>query len=446
MQMPLMIQHHDRKLERLKNFSPVTHTGKLVRIMPTWIEADGPNVPVGTLCTIGDIATLKPVCAEVIRIDSNGIALVPFSDMRELSVGSRVAATAAMAKLPVGYEFLGRAVDGLGQPIDDGGEIVASAYQPLDPDPPLPLERMTSDEILQTGIRTIDGLLPVGRGQRIGIFAASGVGKTSLISQLLRQVKADICICCLVGERGREVEAIWANELSGPARKRSILVAATSDQAAAVRVRAVRQANALARFFRDAGLDVFLVVDSITRFAMALRELGLAAGEPPTVRAYTPSVFSVIPRLVEQAGALKSGGSISAAVTILSENDDVDDPLSEMMKSLLDGHLILSRQMAERGMFPAINPLKSVSRNAHKLMTASHRASADKGHVMLSTFEQSRTLIDAGLYVAGSNATIDAAISAQQGLDDFMRQPMDQHCTLEQTIDKLAVAVGGSDV
>jgi flagellum-specific ATP synthase len=205
----------------------------------------------------------------------------------------------------------------------------------------------------------------------------------------------------------------------------------------------VRQAAALARFFRDAGLHVFLVVDSITRFAMALRELGLAAGEPPTVRAYTPSVFSVIPRLVEQAGALKSGGSISAVMTILSENDDVEDPLSEMMKSLLDGHLILSRSMAERGLFPAINPLKSVSRNAHKLMTTRHVSASQKGQALLAAFEQSRTLIDAGLYTAGSNADIDNAITAQPLLDDYMRQAMDFHSPLEKTIEKLSVATGG---
>jgi flagellum-specific ATP synthase len=435
--------HPERTLQQLKNIEPVLYSGKLVRIMPTWIEADGPNVPVGTLCKIGNDTASKPIFAEVIRVDANGIALVPFSDVRQLSIGARVVATSAMAKLPVGFEFLGRAVDALGQPLDGGAAILPSAFQPLDPDPPLPLDRETSDELLETGVRTIDGLLPLGRGQRIGIFAASGVGKTSLISQLLRQVEADVCICCLVGERGREVEAIWANDLSGDARKRSILVAATSDQAAALRVRAVRQATALARFFRDAGLHVFLVVDSITRFAMALRELGLAAGEPPTVRAYTPSVFSVIPRLVEQAGALKSGGSISAAITILSENDDVEDPLSEMMKSLLDGHLILSRSMAERGLFPAINPLKSVSRNAHKLMTTRHVSASQKGQALLAAFEQSRTLIDAGLYTAGSNADIDSAITAQPLLDDYMRQAMDFHSPLEKTIEKLSVATGG---
>lgn len=433
--------HPERAIQELKNIESVIFSGQLIRVMPTWIEADGPNVPVGTLCRIASSNSHGYIHAEVIRVDAGGIALVPFSNVRELSIGARVEATSAMAKLPVGFEFLGRAVNALGEPIDGGAAVVPSEYQSLDPDPPLPLERETSDEVLETGIRTIDGLLPLGRGQRIGIFAASGVGKTSLISQLLRQVDADVCICCLVGERGREVEAIWSNELAGDARKRSVLVAATSDQAAALRVRAVRQATALARFYRDAGLHVFFVVDSITRFAMALRELGLAAGEPPTVRAYTPSVFSVIPRLVEHAGALKSGGSISAAITILSENDDVEDPLSEMMKSLLDGHLILSRSMAERGQFPAISPLKSVSRNAHKLMSAAHKIAAQKSHALLATFDQSRTLIDAGLYTAGASEEIDRAILAQPHLDDFMRQDQYQASGIDATIGRLVAVV-----
>lgn len=434
----------DRAIRRLQNLETVTLSGKVVRVMPTWIEADGPNVPVGTLCKIASANEAGFIHAEVIRIDATGIALVPFSNVRELSIGARVEATSAMAKLPVGFDFLGRAVDALANPIDGSEIIVPNEHQPLDPDPPTPLERETSGEILETGIRTIDGLLPLGRGQRIGIFAASGVGKTSLISQLLRQVDADVCICCLVGERGREVEAIWSNELAGDARKRSVLVAATSDQAAALRVRAVRQATALARFYRDAGLHVFLVIDSITRFAMALRELGLAAGEPPTVRAYTPSVFSIIPRLVEQAGALKSGGSISTAITILSENDDVEDPLSEMMKSLLDGHLILSRSMAERGLYPAINPLKSVSRNAQGLMSPRHKSAAQRGHALLATYEQSRTLIDAGLYVAGSNKDIDGAISSQPKLETFMLQDLDAASALDVTINGL-VAASASD-
>jgi flagellum-specific ATP synthase len=427
-------------LAQLKQIETVRYCGKLLRIMPTWLEASGPNSPIGSICRVLPLEG-PAVLAEIIRIDSDSVALVPFSDVRNLSVGSRVEALPGATRLPVGMSFLGRAVDALGHPIDGGEPIWDHSWSPLNPDPPAPLERETPNEILETGIALIDGLLPLGRGQRIGIFAASGVGKTSLVSQLLRQVDADVCVCCLVGERGREVEAIWSRELGGKTRMRSVLVAATSDQAAALRVRAVYQAIALARFYRDSGLHVFFVLDSVTRFAMALRELGLAAGEPPTVRAYTPSVFSTIPRIVEQGGALKSGGSISAVMTILAETDDVDDPLSELMKSLLDGHLILSRSMAERGQFPAIDPLKSVSRNATALMNSAHSPLSRRAHTLLARYESTRTLIDAGLYNSGTNSEIDAAIIAEPRLADFMRQRLDQSCTLQETLASLTSAL-----
>lgn len=428
-------------LQRLRNIDPVSRTGRIIRVMPTWIEADGPNVPVGTLCSIPQPYGGPPVLAEIIRADCDRVAMVPYSEVGGIAVGGRVVALGANAQLPVGMRFLGRAIDALANPIDGGTPIVASEHAPLNPDPPKPLERETPSDILETGIRTIDALVPIGRGQRIGIFAASGVGKTSLLSQLLRQVDADVCVCCLVGERGREVEEIWTNELAGDARKRSVLVAATSDQAAALRVKAVHQAVALARYYRDRGLHVFFVLDSMTRFAMALRELGLAAGEPPTLRAYTPSVFAVIPRTVEQAGALKSGGSISAMLTILSETDDVDDPLSELMKSLLDGHIILSRDLAERGVFPAIDPLKSVSRNSHRLMTARHREIAARSLRLLARYEKTRTLVDAALYVSGSNDEIDAAIAAQPELESAMMQSLDDKSALEATLKAFQAAL-----
>lgn len=424
-------------LSRLRAIEPVRHVGRLVRVMPSWLEADGPNVPVGALCRVGE-----GLLAEVVRVDGNGIAMVPLSNVHNLATGARVEAVARGADLPVGMEFLGRAVDALGHPIDDGLPMIASERQPVNPEPPAPLERETSGEVLETGIRAIDGIHPLTKGQRIGVFAASGVGKTSLLSQLLRQVEADVCVCCLVGERGREVEAIWSRELGGAVRKRSVMVAATSDKAAALRVRAVHQAVALARFYRGAGLHVLLVIDSMTRFAMALRELGLAAGEPPTVRAYTPNVFSVIPRIVEQAGAVRGGGSISAVMTILSETDDVDDPLSELMKSLLDGHIILSRNLAERGHFPAIDPLKSISRNAHLVMSDEHLSAARDAQAMLECLERSRTVIDAGLYHAGSNAQLDAAIAAQPALEKFLRQKPDERDGLPASVVALAKVVG----
>lgn len=431
-------------IQLLKAVQPVVRSGRLSRIMPTWLEADGPNLAVGALCRISGGPGIEGPLAEVVRVDGSGIAMVPLSQVTGLSVGDRVEAVADGGDLPVGMAFLGRAIDALGNPIDGGPPIFADEKHALNPDPPAPLDRISSDEILATGVRAIDGIHPLTKGQRIGVFAASGVGKTSLLSQLLRQVETDICVCCLVGERGREVESIWSRELSGAARQRSVMVAATSDNAAALRIRAVHQAIALARFYRDAGLHVLLVIDSVTRFAMALRELGLAAGEPPTLRAYTPNVFSVIPRIVEQAGALKDSGSISAVMTILSENDDVDDPLCELMKSLLDGHIILSRTLAERGHFPAIDPLKSVSRNAHLAMSSKHLRAAREAQAMLESLERSRTMIDTGLYSAGSNPGLDTAIAAQSKLEKFLQQQSDESSKIDQTIALLQDAVSGA--
>jgi flagellum-specific ATP synthase len=431
-------------IAKIRATEPVKRIGTIQRIMPTWLEADGPNVPVGTVCRIDRPAIKNDLLAEVIRVDQSGLALVPYSEVTGLSVGARIVATAGEARVPVGMGFLGRAVDALGNPIDGGDAITPDRFSKPNPDPPQPFERETTNDILTTGIRAIDGLLTMGRGQRVGIFAASGVGKTSLLSQMLRQVQADVCVTCLVGERGREVEAIWSRDLTANARKHSVLVAATSDQAAALRVRAVHQAIALACYWRDAGLSVFLVLDSVTRFAMALRELGLAAGEPPTVRAYTPSVFAIIPRVIEQCGALKSGGSITAAITVLSESDDVDDPLSELMKSLLDGHLLLSRTLAERGHFPAIDPLKSVSRNSGDLLDAAHRRAARKGLALMSRYESARSLIDAGLYSAGSNAEIDEAIARQPALDAYLQQELGERSSLPDTIEALTQAVGSA--
>lgn len=418
--------------------------GLLQRVMPGWIEASGPSVPVGALCRVEHPAFADGLTAEVIRVEDGAIALAPFGDCRGLVAGARVVAVESADRLPVGHGFLGRAVDSFGAPIDGGPAILADALVPLNPDPPPPLARETDTEILETGIRAIDGLLTLSRGQRLGIFAASGVGKTTLVSQLVRQVDADVCIACLVGERGREVEAIWATDLAGAARRRSVLVAATSDQAAALRVRAVYQALALARHWRDQGLSVLLVLDSVTRFAMALREIGLAAGEPPTVRAYTPNVFAAVPRIVEQCGAVKSGGSISAVMTILAETDDVDDPLSELMKSLLDGHIVLSRTLSEQGHFPAIDPLRSVSRNRPGLRSKRHQALARGAVAHLSRFESSRAMIEAGLHLPGSDAAIDAAIAARPALNALLQQPSDQRCDLDETLRLLDEVLGGN--
>jgi flagellum-specific ATP synthase len=426
-----------RFLSQLNALDTVGRHGRLKRIMPTWLEADGPNVPLGTLCTVRANDNDAMVMAEVVKVDRNHIALVPFGDTSLLSAGALIEAVSDDARLPVGDLYIGRAIDALGRPIDGQGLIRCTEYVALNAPLPEPLERTSPKETLQCGMRAIDGLLTLGVGQRVGIFAASGVGKTSLISQLSRQIEADHIVMCLVGERGREVEQLWSTELPVEVRNRTTLVAATSDKAAALRVRAVYQALALAQHWRAQGRHVLFILDSVTRLAMAMRETGLAAGEPPTVRAYTPSVFAAIPRIVEQCGAIRSGGAITALMTVLSETDEVDDPISELMKSLLDGHIILSRTLAERGHFPAVDVSRSISRNMASLMSKTHIAAARKVLAHIANHESSRTLIESGLYAAGASSDLDDAIAAKPAIDLFLQQQQDEKMPFAQCVDGL---------
>jgi flagellum-specific ATP synthase len=430
----LMSQLHSYA-ERIRGHPTTRRTGTLVKVLPTALRADGPSVPIGTLCEIdtsGDRGSQRMI-AEVVGIDTEGISLVPLASTGQLVPGAQVFALSSTPSLPVGDAFIGRVIDALAAPLDGLPPPIAAAYHELQNPPSNPLDLTADVQALETGIRAIDGLLSLGQGQRIGIFAASGVGKTSLVNQLARQVAADVTVLCLVGERGREVEALWSRELTSVARARSTIVAATADQPAALRVRAVYQALALAIHWRERGRHVLLIIDSITRLAHAMRETGLAAGEPPTVRAYTPNVFSAIPRIVESCGAFKSGGAISAVVTVLAETDDVDDPICELMKSLLDGHIILSRSLAESGHFPAIDILKSVSRLVDTVRGPSVRVHAAKIKTAMADYEASKMLIETGLYVAGSDKRTDEAIAGRPKIDAFLVQRQDERVSLDQT-------------
>ncbi|MEJ0027187.1 MAG: FliI/YscN family ATPase [Rhizomicrobium sp.] len=431
---------------RLRSLDPVLRTGRVRKIMPTHIEADGPNVPIGALCAIEarSAAGLDSIRAEVIQVDRDSIILSPLEEGVPTFAGALVTACADTSAVPVGAALLGRAVDALARPVDGLGPLHDAAYHPLRGETVSPLERASPAMTLETGLRAIDGLLTVGRGQRIGIFAASGVGKTSLMTQIARQAKADATVLCLVGERGREVEAIWSHSLSASVRARSVLVAATSDQSAAMRVRAAHYALALAEHWRGEGKHVLFVLDSVTRLAMAMREIGLAAGEPPTVRAYTPNVFAAIPKLVERCGAVRAGGAITAVMTVLSENDEVDDPICELMKSLLDGHIILSRSLAERGHYPAIDCARSISRQAGGLVPDAQRRQAAQVLEWLSVHEAARTLIETGLYAKGSNAGIDRAVERQPEILRFLRQDGGERIDLATTAAGLSLLTGGA--
>jgi flagellum-specific ATP synthase len=425
---------------RLRTLDPVLRNGRVRRIHATHIEADGPNVQLGALCMVEARTPDGPAAfqAEVVRVDRDHVLLSAFEEGLPTFSGAMVTACAQASQVPVGSAFLGRAVDALARPIDQGGPVRADAFHPLHGEALSPLARSSPAHILETGVRAIDGLLTLGIGQRVGVFAPSGAGKTSLMTQIAQQVKADVAVICLVGERGREVEMLWNHALAPDARARTTLVAATSDQSAAMRVRAGYYALALAEYWRAQGRHVLFLLDSVTRLAMAMREIGLAAGEPPTVRAYTPSVFASVPRIVERCGALNSGGAITAIMTVLSEGEEVDDPVCEMMKSLLDGHILLSRTLAEQGHFPAIDVSRSVSRQAEGLVAARHLKEARQVHAWLSVYEASRTLVDTGLYVKGASADIDRAVEQHPDIVRFLKQERDEHSSLGATSEALS--------
>lgn len=417
--------------------------GYVRRVAPGLVEASGPASRLGELCEIeceGESALL----AEVAAVDERRVVLIPLEQQATIRPDARVVARPLRDQVAVGDSFAGRAVDSLGRPIDGGGEIAAEAHARLAGAVPKPMNRADPSKVLPTGIRAIDGLLTLGQGQRIGIFAASGVGKTSLMEQLATQIECDRVVICLVGERGREVEAIWRMLSAREDRARYTLVAATSDESAALRGRSVSYALALAEHWREAGDHVLLMVDSVTRLAMALREVGLAAGAPPTVRAYTPNVFGALPRLVERCGAVRTGGAITAIMTVLSETDDVDDPIVELMKSLLDGHIVLSRSLAEQGHFPAIDVPRSVSRGAQQLVAADQAGAMREAVAQLAAYEEARVMIESGVYKSGTNGAVDRAIAKRGEMNAFLRQPRSEDSAFADTVRKLRAITGGA--
>lgn len=436
-----------RFLQRLEHMDFAPPYGRVRKVGAGVVEATGPVATPGDLCDIecdddggsGD----RWVPAEIVAVDEQRIILIPLDYGSVIRPDAKVIARPRHRRVPVGDDFGGRAVDALGRPIDGGLPILTEETMPLDGTVPRPMDRADPSSILETGLRAIDGLLTLGVGQRIGVFAASGVGKTSLMEQLATQIGSDRCILCLVGERGREVEAMWALLSRRPDAARYTLVAATSDESAALRVRSVQYALCLADFWRARGEHVVLMVDSVTRMAMALREMGLAAGAPPTVRAYTPNVFAALPRVVERCGAVRGGGAVTAVMTVLSETDDVDDPIVELMKSLLDGHVVLSRSLAEQGHFPAIDVARSVSRQSERLVSPGQAVAMREATGMLAAYDEARVMIESGVYKSGTNPVVDRAISARAALGGFLRQPRREHTRPDETVRQLQALVGG---
>lgn len=416
----------ERLAERIRSAEWIRRSGTVSRISALAMEARGPSARLGELCEVRASAHAPTRLAEVVGISESRVLLMPYGELAGCAVGAEVVATGRHAQAPVGFPLLGQVLDAFGQPLDGSVPVATHERYPLSPTPINPLERGAVREPLDTGIRAIDALLPLGRGQRMGIFAGSGVGKSTLLSMLTRYLRADVTVVALVGERGREVKAFVDHALTGPERAQTVVVAATSDLPPLVRRRAAFYATAVAEYFRDQGLHVALLMDSVTRVATAQREIGLAAGELPTARGYTPSVFSLLPRLLERGGVRAAGGSLTALYTILVDGDDMNDPLADAVRSILDGHIVLARDIAHRGRFPAIDVLQSVSRLAPTLCGPAQLRLVAEVVKALAAYEAVRDLIEVGAYRPGNQPATDRAIRLYPLIEAWLAQPADE--------------------
>ena len=420
----------------IKSSQPVKLTGKVKQVVGLIIESEGPSVSVGERCALRTKDGKHAGYAEVVGFRDNRILLMPLGDVFGIAPGSDVVATGEPFAIPVGEKLLGRVVDAFGMPIDGKGPIEFEKKQNIYNKSPKPMERQRIVEPIATGIKAIDSVLTLGKGQRVGIFSGSGIGKSILMGMIARNTNADVNIIGLVGERGREVKEFVEQVLGEEGLKRSVVVAVTSDQPALLRVKGAFTATALAEYFRDKGKDVMLFMDSATRIAMAQREIGLSAGEPPTAKGYPPSVFSLLPKLLERAG-FSGYGSITAIYTVLVEGDDLTEPISDSLRAILDGHIVLSRRLASANHYPAIDILESVSRLMIDVVTPEHRSSAAKLIDLVATYREAEDLINIGAYVKGSNPKIDLSIEMMNSINAFLRQDIYESSDYEETINKL---------
>jgi flagellum-specific ATP synthase len=393
--------------------------GRLSGVVGLSLHADGVSA------AIGDIVRVEtpglPVLAEVVAVREAGLACMPLGDITGVRAGALVTPTGGPMVIPVGESLLGRVLDGLGRPMDDNGPLVDVESVTVEGSSPHPLRRSRIDEQLSLGVRALDALVPCGRGQRLGVFAGSGVGKSSLLSMIARGTEAEVSVIALIGERGREVREFIENDLGPEGLARSVVVVATSDEPPLVRLRAAFVATRIAEWFRDRGAHVVLMMDSVTRFAMAQREVGLSVGEPPATRGYPPSVFALLPKLLERAGAAESG-SITGLYTVLVEGDDMNEPIADTARSILDGHVVLTRRLATSGHFPSIDVLESISRVTSAITTLQQREDATALRRMMAAHRDARELIEIGAYAPGSNPLVDSAVRLRSRIDAFLRQ------------------------
>ncbi|CAM3418720.1 flagellar protein export ATPase FliI [Aeromicrobium ponti] len=429
-------------IDQIEKIDSYKRFGSVKRVVGLMIESQGPESSVGDVCCIhiGKGRTRK-IQAEVVGFKNESVILMPYTDVQDISPGCLVEASSKPLEVKIGTALIGQVIDSLGQPLD--GSQLPKGLTPVltEQSPPNPLKRPPISEPIEVGVRMIDSMLTVGNGQRVGIFAGSGVGKSTLLGMIARNTNADLNVIALIGERGREVREFIERDLGPEGLNRSIVVVATSDQPALMRIKGAYTATAIAEYFRDKGLNVMLMMDSVTRVAMAQREIGLAVGEPPTTKGYTPSVFAVLPKLLERTGT-NEHGSITAFYTVLVDGDDMNEPIADTVRGILDGHFVLDRALANKGQYPAINVLKSVSRVMNHIADSDHIKSAEKVREMLSTYINAEDLINIGAYKRGSSIEIDEAIRLYPSIISFLKQETHEKISILESVGQLKGIAG----
>ena len=435
-----------RFIESLDGIETMLWRGEVTEMVGLLVESRGPAVAVGNFCEVLS-RNGRAIRTQVVGFRNGRVLSIPLEETDGVQLGDTVVARSEDGRMAVGHGLLGRVLDGFGEPMDGGPPIEAEDYYDLFATPVNPLDREPISKPLVTGIRVIDSMLTCGQGQRIGLFGGSGVGKSTLLGAMSRQNSADVTVIALIGERNREVRAFLENELGPEGRKRSVVIAATSDRPAPLRIRACFVALAVAEFFRDRGLNVLLVMDSVTRLAMAQREIGLAAGEPPSQKGYTPSVFNLLPRIFERAGNFRRG-SITGFFTVLVEGDDFNEPVCDAVRGILDGHVVLSRELGGSGHYPAVDVLQSVSRVMSHVVPKTHVRAASRLRETLACYQRSADLIQLGAYVSGTNPKLDTAIRTREKLLAFLKQDSHEHSPLDRTVsdmDRLAMELAAGE-
>lgn len=418
---------------QLKKTDPLEYSGKVQMTAGLTVEANGPAVQIGEMCKIYTLHGDRHIQAEVVGFRERRVLLMPYGVMTGVGPGSRVVSTNRSLQVPVGMNYLGRVLDGLGNPMDGGPAVVPQEFYSVESSPPNPISRPRIKEILPLGVRAIDALLTCGRGQRVGIFAGSGVGKSTLLGMIARNARSDINVITLIGERGREVNDFLQKDLGAEGLKRSVLVVASSDQPALIRAKSALVGTSIAEYYRNQGMNVLFMMDSLTRYAMAQREIGMAVGEPPVSRGYTPSVYTVMPKLLERTGNSEKG-SITALYTVLVEGDDLNEPITDTARGILDGHIVLSRALANRNHYPAIDILASVSRLMPDIVPSGQYDKANKVKSMMAVFRDAQDLINIGAYRAGSNPEIDEAIRLNPKVNELLLQRIEETSPYGDTV------------